>query len=229
MKVNIIHVAEFHKSVQQAKLCEISCKKYGYEVIMCEGVTPSTLKENDPGLKPMPNSRAWDYETEKQPYLQTKKSCFINHLQFWQKVEKSGQTQIFLEHDARALRRWDNPTFDGLLVLNMNAAFYNNKNLLKWHKGSYEYKGKGVTKIREMKSTLTYHKQNEWENSYLVPGTAAYAITPEQATKLIDIAFTKGWDQSDFFINSFNAHIQYADPEYFGFSGVNLNTSAGFK
>lgn len=227
MKVNITYVSEFDKSVYQAKQCKVSCEKVGYEIIMNEGIVPATLDADN--LKPMPNSRAWDYETENQPYLASKKSCFSNHIRFWEQVVESNETQIFLEHDARAIRPWDNPDFDEYLILNMDAAFRNNRDLWKWHAESYEYNGKGKTVIKENVSSLKYHKENEWKDSYLVPGTAAYAIKPCAAQKLLDIAYNKGWDQSDFFINSANIHIQYSDPQHFEFSGVNLKTSMGFR
>ena len=37
-----------------------------------------------------------------------------------------------------------------------------------------------------------------------------------------------GWEQSDFFINTNNVHIQYVVPEYFTFTLKNLNMSHGF-
>ena len=60
-----------------------------------------------------------------------------------------------------------------------------------------------------------------------MPGTAAYAVTPKGAQRLLDSLFKNGWDQSDFFINSKNVKIEYASPEYFGFNGQNLRTSGG--
>lgn len=61
----------------------------------------------------------------------------------------------------------------------------------------------------------------------MIPGTAAYAVTPKGAKKLLDSLHKNGWEQSDFFINTFNVKMQYTIPEYFTFKHSNLNTSHG--
>ena len=58
----------------------------------------------------------------------------------------------------------------------------------------------------------------------MAPGTAAYAITPIGAKKLLTIA-EKGLDQSDFLINSNNIKMQYLMPSPVQFNKINLNTS----
>ena len=63
----------------------------------------------------------------------------------------------------------------------------------------------------------------------MMPGTAAYAITPKGAKRLIENLSTTGWEQSDYFINTFNVKIQTASPEYFTFKLKNLNMSHGIK
>ena len=62
----------------------------------------------------------------------------------------------------------------------------------------------------------------------MMPGTASYAITPKGANKLLKAVEKHGWEQSDFFINTKNVHIQYVVPEYFTFTLKNLNMSHGF-
>jgi len=61
----------------------------------------------------------------------------------------------------------------------------------------------------------------------MMPGTAAYGITPKGAKKLLDSLTKHGWEQSDYFINNYNVKIQTMMPEYFTFKLKNLNMSHG--
>jgi GR25 family glycosyltransferase involved in LPS biosynthesis len=226
---NIIFIKGHDKSTQLADQCKASCEKYAIKHTMVPGVTPETLSayEMHYPLKPLMNSRAWDYEKQNQPMLANKKSCFLNHVLFWKRVIADDIPMIFLEHDALALRPMDKIDFDELLVLNMDSAFRHNKNLWKKHKGSYIYKNKKPV-LRPLESSLKYWKANLFNGSVCVPGTASYAVTPKGAKRLWDSVWKNGWDQSDFFINSKNVNIEYVDPDVFGFNGVNLQTSKGF-
>lgn len=231
MKANIIYIESHAKSREAAQNCLQSCEKFGIiDAELVSGITPASLSDIEERypIKPVPNSRAYAYETEQQPMYHTKKSCFFNHVLFWERVVAANEPMIFLEHDAVCVREYDTPEFDEVLVLNLDAAFRHNKNLWKKHAYSYIYKDEQTT-VRPLVSSLKYWKENDFKNGYLIPGTAAYAITPKGASRLLDSMWTNGWDQSDFFINTKNVNIEYADPQYFGFSGPNMSTSKGFK
>lgn len=228
MKANIIYIKGFSKSEAQATKARKSVEKFGLKYDMVAGVTPATLNQymmRYP-LKPVINSRAFDYENEKQRMLPTKQSCFLNHIMFWERVIAADQPMMFLEHDAMMVRKWNNPDWDEVLVLNVDAAFKHNKNLWKNHKNSYTYKN-GKQTIRPLKSSFKYWKENKFKGGYLTPGTAAYAVTPKGAKRLIESFNTNGWDQSDFFINTNNVNIEYSDPQFFEFSGPNIRSSHG--
>lgn len=230
MKANIIYIESHAKSYRAAQNCLQSCKQLGtIDAELVGGITPSNLAdvEKKYSVKPVPNSRAYAYETEQQPMYHTKKSCFFNHVLFWEKVVELNEPMIFLEHDAICVRKYDYPEFDEVLVLNLDAAFKHNKNLWKKHAHSYIYKDKQAT-VRPLVSSLKYWKDNIFKGGYLIPGTAAYAITPKGANRLLNSMQTHGWDQSDFFINTKNVNIEYSDPQYFKFSGPNMSTSKGF-
>lgn len=231
MRANIIHIENHSKSRAAAQNCLQSCAKFGtIEAELVGGITPGSLNyiEGLYNIKPLPNSRAYAYETEKQPMYETKKSCFFNHVLFWERVIAANEPMIFLEHDAVCVREYDYPEFDEVLVLNLDAAFKHNKNLWKNHAYSYIYKNE-ETAVRPLVSSLKYWKENKFKGGYLIPGTAAYAITPKGANRLLESMWINGWDQSDFFINTKNVNIEYVDPEYFNFSGPNMSTSKGFR
>lgn len=231
MKANIIYIESHTKSNEAANNCLQSCEKFGIiDAELVSGITPASLSyfEELYRIKPVVNSRAYAYETEQQPMYHTKKSCFFNHVLFWEKVVDKNEPMIFLEHDAVCIREYDYPDFDEVLVLNLDAAFRHNKNLWKKHAYSYIYKDE-QSAVRPLVSSLKYWKENKFKGGYLIPGTAAYAITPKGATRLLESTRMEGWDQSDFFINTKNVNIEYADPQYFAFSGPNMSTSKGFK
>ena len=60
----------------------------------------------------------------------------------------------------------------------------------------------------------------------MMPGTAAYAITPKGAKKLLSHLYL-GWEQSDYYINTKSVNIQYILPENFTFKLPNLRMSHG--
>ena len=61
----------------------------------------------------------------------------------------------------------------------------------------------------------------------MAPGTAAYAITPKGAMKMLKAVQKYGIDQSDFMINSHNIEMQCLIPSPVKFNKINLSTSYG--
>ena len=228
MKSYIIHIKNHSASKAQARDCLLSCAKK-FDAELFAGVTPDTLGDYE--LKysfiEMNPSRANDYFFQNQKKYKTKKSCFMNHVRLWHKCVERNEPIAVLEHDAICKRKWDNVEFDECLILNLNSAVYFNRNIKKNLEGKYTYKHHGTTDVREADYKFKYWKENIWKGGTLIPGTAAYAITPKGAQRLIDSVYKNGWDQSDFFINGNNVHLQYASPEYFKFNERNLKTSWG--
>jgi hypothetical protein len=61
----------------------------------------------------------------------------------------------------------------------------------------------------------------------MVPGTAAYAITPAGAKKMLEAALTIGLDQSDFILNTKNCKVEYINPSPVVFNTQYVTTSWG--
>jgi GR25 family glycosyltransferase involved in LPS biosynthesis len=228
MKSYIIKIKGHAKSEEQAEKCINSTMLYGFDSEFFNGTTPKTLADAEKihNFGIMKPSRVFNFRVENLKKYLTKKSCFMNHVILWNKCLEINEPIVVLEHDALAIRKWDNATFKEVLILNINSAKKHNRNVGS-RMGKYEYKQEGHTEIHELNYPFRYKMENIWKGGCLMPGTAAYAITPAGATKLLDSLYKNGWDQSDFFINSKNVHIEYASPEYFGFNGKNLNTSKG--
>jgi len=230
MKSFVIYVKGNNKSEQYARTCLQSCHdKFNAELFA--GVTPSTLDMYDKeyfNLRPMENSRAQVHkEKRNEKFYNTKKSCFLNHVRLWHKCVKLNKPIAVIEHDAFCLRPWNNDKFEDLLILNIKSAFKQPvfKDLKK-QVASIKFE-EGVNQYTD--SPLTYKMENKFfKDSLLIPGTAAYAITPKGAKKLINL-LQFGWDQSDYFINTRSVKIEYVNPEYFTFKLPNLQMSHGIK
>ena len=222
MKSYIIYVKGHEKSEQYANACLKSCLNSGFEAELLEGVTPDTIDQYDQ-YPEIEDGRATYFKKENTKKYLTKKSCFTNHVRVWEKCIELNEPVAFLEQDSYCVWNWDNIRFDELLILNIQSAF---KQPVFDHIG---YKPNfQLSKHVYNQSPLVYNKKNAWNESIMIPGTAAYAITPKGASRLLDNLATYGWDQSDYFINSHNVNMEYMMPEYFTFKFKNLNMSHGF-
>lgn len=226
MKSFIIYVKGNTDSEEYARVC-INSLHEGFEGELFEGVQRSTLSEWDKqtgNLEPMESSRAVGHRLDTQKRYETKKSCFLNHVRLWKKCIELDEPIAVLEHDSYCVRSWDNIQFDELLILNITSAF-NQKvfNSLRPQVQSIEW-GFGISSYN--KSPLIYNKNENFRGGLMMPGTAAYAVTPKGAKRLLSHLHL-GWEQSDYYINTKSVNIQYMIPEYFSFKLPNLRMSHG--
>ena len=225
MKTYVIYVKGNSKSEEYAKVCLDSCKEK-WTAELFEGVTPTTLEKYEKihNISRLVPSRVNNFYTENKKLFNTKKSCFLNHVRLWTKCVELDEPIAILEQDSFCVSDWDDIHFDELLLLNIKSAF--NQPVFKhmWkHKNKPDYKV-GIWNYVDM--PLVYHMENKFKGHCMMPGTAAYAVTPKGAKRLLK-NLSSGWEQSDYFINNFNVRIEYAYPEYFTFKLKNLNMSHG--
>jgi len=222
MKSFVVYVKGHSKSEEYMDQCLKSCISNDFEAEPLEGVTPKTLN-NYKHYPEIPNGRATSFKKESKKTYETKKSCFLNHVRVWNKCIELDEPVAFIEQDATCVRPWNNTIFNDVLILNCESAFkqpvfdhVRNKPKFNFGKGLYN------------SSPLVYNKDNSFKGGLMIPGTAAYAVTPKGAKKLLSQLDKFGWDQSDYFINTCNVNLEYITPEYFTFSLKNLNMSHGF-
>jgi GR25 family glycosyltransferase involved in LPS biosynthesis len=223
MKSYIIYIKGHQKSEEQANSALLSFLEHGWDVSLKEGVTPHSLKEIPHIIE---NSRLWNFKEENFKKYMTKISCATNHINFWKEVVEANEPMCFLEHDAVCLDKCPNVDFKDYLILNIQYAF-RPPSKIAW--GPYlkvKFEGEGLKEVDDT-YILRYHKENIWKGSYLVPGTGAYAITPQGAQKMLNAISKYGIDQSDFMLNSFNLDLEYYLPSPVKFNNVNLSTSFG--
>lgn len=224
MKAYVIYVKGYKDSERQAEKARASCYQTGFDAILLEGVTPSTLADY-PDWPDTLNGRVTHFKQESMSVYAHKKSCFANHYRIWSECVKINEPIAFLEHDVGNARKWlDGTKLDDVLILNAESAFkqpvfnhVRNKPWLKFGTNTYD------------DSPLRYRFNNQWHGALMIPGTGAYIVTPKGAAKLLEALEDYGWEQSDFFINTMNVNLDYIVPEYFTFKSSNLNSSYGFE
>ena len=233
----IIYVPGHKESIKQAEESMLTFSNFsGWDVQLRAGITPKTYRE-PLRLKWIENGRMAGHAERLDRYpedearwhkmLLTKKSCATNHLRFWQEIVKSGKTMVFLEHDSICIGDWpEDVEFEDVLVLNMQYVFDDPSPLARFWRHTPKNKEPGVYNF-EPSYPIRYTYKNEWHGAHLIPGTAAYAITPQGAQKMLDGVKKHGLDQSDYMINSKLVNIQYLFPSVVKFNDVNLKTSHG--
>lgn len=222
MKAFVIYVKGHVESQKYALEALSSCNKNGFKAELLEGVTPNTIDQYEQ-YPEIENGRATSFKKGNTKTYLTKKSCFTNHVRVWKKCIELNEPVAFIEQDAYCVLAWDDTQFDEVLILNIDSAFKQPVFDDIRVKPSF-----GLGKAMYNNSPLVYNKENAWLGSLMIPGTAAYAVTPKAAKKLLTALEKYGWDQSDYFINSHNVKMEYKMPEYFTFKFKNLNMSHGF-
>lgn len=224
MKVQITYINR-PDSIKQAKQSLASFTKKGWDAELLEGVTPATLNENDFPYQDMENGRLASFKVNEPKKYPVKKSCLFNNLKFCQKVIELDTPMVFAEHDALCISSPEEWQFEEFLFLAFEYAFEPPTALAKppfnrWtHLSHY-----GVQEF-PYNYPLTYYKDNIYKNHIMTPGTAAYALTPKGASKILRAAERWGLEQSDFIINDFNVKMQYVYPSPVRYNKVNLNLS----
>jgi len=226
MKAFIVHI-NHPDSIRYANQALESFNKHqGWEPVLFEGITPETLPswESRLSIRMKKLSRVANFRRESAKVYNTKKSCSLNHYRLYQKCVELNEPVAFIEHDSHCIGNWVGVEFDDVLVLNPQSAI--KKEVFKhlWPKNSEPVKY-GVNDINFV--GLHYRHDPEINGAQMIPGTAAYAITPSGAQKLINVYETVGWEQSDFIINTHYVRIQTIMPELFTFKLPNLSMSHG--
>lgn len=236
LEAKIIYIPGHGGSVKQAEESEKSFSRFdGWRASLRAGITPKTYRE-PLRLKWIENGRMEGHasridkfpeETERwEKMVLTKKSCATNHLRFWQEVVKQNKTMAFLEHDSICIGDWTDPEFEDCLILNMQYALDDPSPLARFWRHTPKNREPGVYSL-EPSYPVRYTYKNHYGGSNLIPGTAAYAMTPQGAQKMLDGVKKYGLDQSDYMINSKLVNLQYVFPSPFKFNDVNLKTSHG--
>jgi GR25 family glycosyltransferase involved in LPS biosynthesis len=238
MKAQIIYTPSNSESAKIGKEALQSFKSFkGWNVTLKEGVVREDFDDlitgnklrNDFDVKFAEKGRLWMMKNGDDMVWKTKQACVFNHLYFWKKVIEANETMCFIEHDIICVADAEDYEFEDYLILNMGDAFTNKKYPVRTGVRNYPVvmKEKYNNLLDDKSYPLVYNKPNVWENAYMVPGTAAYAITPAGAKKMLEAALTIGLDQSDFILNTKNCKVEYINPSPVVFNTQYVTTSWG--
>jgi GR25 family glycosyltransferase involved in LPS biosynthesis len=96
MKAFVITISSFEKSVQAAKRCIKSAKKYGLEVEMHEATTPKDRPQKILESKGIPPEGFHEVYSRTQNCM----AAFCSHMSLWEKAIELNENIIIFEHDA---------------------------------------------------------------------------------------------------------------------------------
>jgi GR25 family glycosyltransferase involved in LPS biosynthesis len=171
MKSYVITITDFEPSLNAAKRCIQSAKKFGIDVDIFDAITPA---KNPLDLLKMYQINETDFDT---PYSRKINAicCFLSHYSLWKKSYEENETILIFEHDAVMISNFDvDIKFD--MLLSIGKPSY----------GSYEIPS-------------TYGVNRLTSKKYL-PGAHAYLIKPNAAKALIEQSKIKA-KYADTFIN----------------------------
>lgn len=229
MRAYIIYIKGNTQSEKIANLGLSTSLDCGYKAELFEGITPATLKTHVDKYKLSVIQPGHMYDRSigingSKLVFESKYSNFLNHYTLWHRSIELNEPIVILEHDVIAVSAWQDYLFDELLVLNMRSGLYQEQ--FKKDKKPDLYAG-----IHTYSNPFfTYKSQNIWQHGSMIPGTAAYAITPKGANRLIHNVKQYGYEKADYIINTKTVHMQYIQPDVFILSHhimPNLRTSHG--
>jgi len=228
VKAFIIHTGSGQSLEYANRSLDSFCCFKGWSPQLFQGVTPKTLPEFEKRypLEMQPASRVADFLKQKRhSLLAAKKSCSLNHYRLFKICAELGEPIAVIEHDSLCVGDWPDEGWQDILVLNADSAF-DQASLKRLRYKNYRFKP-GVNGAHF--NGLYYRHDPEIFGAVMMPGTAAYAVTPQGAEKMIKVYEEKGWEQSDYIINSAHVEIETLMPELFTFILPNLKTSHGLN
>lgn len=222
MKVCITYVDGHEPSENQASLSLESFLDSGWNAELNKGITPATLNKSDFPFKDMAGGRLQSFIFNEPRKYPIKVSCLYNNLHFAKRVLDANESMVFAEHDVICNTEYKPFQFEDFCFLAMDHAFKPPTCLAK-----YNWTPPSGSGVREFPSNypLQYYRETTYKGYNMTPGTAAYALSPSGARKVLDAAEKYGLEQSDFIYNSHNLKLEYISPSPVKYNTVNLNLS----
>jgi len=231
MKAFVVFVPQVAGSREHALTVLESIQAHqGWEAELLPGTTPDTLplyQQWFPLIDQSPSRIEGFREHAHDTYL-TKMSCFYNHVRVWHRAIELDEPVAFIEHDAVCVRDWNQPKFRQVLILNARSALRQSiirKHLIK--NGHLAKMNLLQNIVADWLVPITNRHTEADDAPVMMPGTAAYAVTPKGAARLLHRCLYMGWEQSDHFINRHSSDIEYYTPDYFDLRLKNLQLSHG--
>ncbi len=232
MKAFIHYVASHRGSCRQARKALATSVKRGWNAELKSGITPETLNESDFPFADLGGGRLEAIRINDPQIYPYKKSNLFNMLSLAKRVVEYNEPMVFLEHDALCKVNFADFDFDEYCFLAFDSVGKSNKVIRKYYFKRQNYTlpklQSGVNEFPQ-DYPVYYHHESIYKGAIMSPGTAALALSPVGAKKLLLAAEKHGLEQTDLIINSYNLRMQYLHPSPFGYQRTNLRLSSGFK
>lgn len=232
MKAFVHYVANHPGSCHQAEKALETAKKHGWDVELRKGFTPDTLNEGDFPFANLPGGRLEAFKLNEPQTYPYKKSNLFNLLSFAQHVVNMNEPMAFLEHDVLCKRNFMPFEFAEYCFLAFDTVGKANKvirnRFFKRQNYTLPRMRPGVSEFPQ-DYPVRYYLDTVYKDAIVSPGTAAFALSPTGAQKLLRAVESLGMEQTDLTINSHNLRMQYLHPSPFSYQRKNLRTSHGFE
>lgn len=191
MKSYVIYLPEVESTVIASKTALNSAKKYGLDVELFEGFTPSKADEyiKKEKLKPyLPGPKLFAIKWKRGGV----RGCMISHLNVWKKCLEINEPIVILEHDSEVVSNtFLQPFID---VLHLDAHRFVDPD-------------PDVGQLPKVENFDHYRKGEQQ-----LKGTYGYVIKPHSAEKLIQGAYRDGITASDMFVKDKYVNIEVVRP-----------------
>ena len=191
MKAFIIYLKELESTHAPAQRAKQSAEKYGLDVELFEGYTPSRADEyiKQEKLKPYyPGPKLYKIKWQKGGV----RGCMISHLQLWKKCIELNETIMILEHDALVVSETFKSSFKDILHLDKHRFIDPDPDL-------------GQQPVVEK---AEHYRKGEQQ----LKGTYGYLIKPATAKQLVQGAYQDGLTAADMFVKGKYCTIQIVSP-----------------
>jgi len=191
MKSVIIYLPSIEHTVTSSRKALSSAKKYGLEVELFKGYTPSQADEY------IKKEKLKMYEPGPKLYkIKNKKGgvrgCMISHLNVWKHCISINEPIVVLEHDSEVVSDTFNQPFQDILHLDA-------------HRFIDPDPDENIIPVVEK---FEHYRKGEQQ----LKGTYGYVVKPHSAERLIKGAYTDGITASDMFVKDKYVNIEVVRP-----------------
>ena len=191
MKAVVVYLPSVPHTVTASQTAVNSAKKYGLDVTLFKGYTPSEADSYiaNEKLKPyLPGPKLFAIKWKRGGV----RGCMVSHLNVWKHCVELNEPLLVLEHDSEVVSKSYEIDFKDVLHLDAHRFVDPDPDVnIKPTIEKFEHYRKGEQQLK---------------------GTYGYVVKPHAAKKLIEGAYTDGLTASDMFVKDKYVSIEVVRP-----------------
>jgi GR25 family glycosyltransferase involved in LPS biosynthesis len=191
MKAVVVYLPTVPHTVKASQNAISSAKKYGLDVELFKGYTPSEadkfiLQEK---LKPyLPGPKLFSIKWRRGGV----RGCMVSHLNVWKRCVELDEPLVVLEHDSEVVSTTYQHSFKDVLHLDAHRFVDEDPDV----------------DIKPIVEKFEHYRKGEQQ----LKGTYGYVVKPHAAQRLIEGAYTDGLTASDMFVKDKYVSIEVVRP-----------------